>query len=154
MGASIECRVPFLDYRLVEGLAALPSSVLVNGIRSKRLLRKAFSTRLPEAIQRHRKWGFGVPWSNYFQTISEFRELIATLPNQAPVRDGPFDRSKVKQVVGAYLRGDLSSHALIRQLVFVTVWHKTCIADVDQALPTQLSGNRLRGDSRSAGASG
>ena len=36
MGASIECRVPFLDYRLVEGLAALPSSidlkvVLANG---------------------------------------------------------------------------------------------------------------------------
>ena len=25
MGASIECRVPFLDYRLVEMLAALPS---------------------------------------------------------------------------------------------------------------------------------
>src|SRR5262249_41595414 len=31
MGASIECRVPFLDYRLVEMLAALPSSVLFMG---------------------------------------------------------------------------------------------------------------------------
>jgi asparagine synthase (glutamine-hydrolysing) len=135
MGASIECRVPFLDYRLVEGLAALPSSVLVNGIHSKILLRKAFSTRLPEAIQRHRKWGFGVPWSNYFQTMSEFRELIATLPSRAPVCDGPFDRSKVKQVVDAYLRGDLSYHAIIRQLVFIAVWHKTCVADVGPGIP-------------------
>ena len=30
MGASIECRVPFLDYRLVEGLSALPSSRLLH----------------------------------------------------------------------------------------------------------------------------
>src|SRR5262249_18236728 len=39
MGASIECRVPFLDYRLVEMVAALPSSVLLAGWRGKQLLR-------------------------------------------------------------------------------------------------------------------
>src|SRR4030095_13657542 len=31
MGASIACRVPFLDYRLVEGLAAMPSAALLKG---------------------------------------------------------------------------------------------------------------------------
>ncbi len=41
MGASIERRVPFLDYRRVEDLAALPSSVLIAGLRGKALLRRA-----------------------------------------------------------------------------------------------------------------
>ena len=50
MGASIECRVPFLDYRLVEMLAALPSSALFTGRRSKGLLRAAVGSRLPPGV--------------------------------------------------------------------------------------------------------
>ena len=54
MGASIECRVPFLDYRLVEMLAALPSSVLLAGKRNKHVLRQAVGDRLPEAVTQGR----------------------------------------------------------------------------------------------------
>ncbi|WP_410967169.1 asparagine synthase-related protein, partial [Salmonella sp. SAL4436] len=81
MGASIECRVPFLDHRLIESLAASPSSTLLSGNRSKSLLRKAVGKRLPPALRSHRKCGFAVPWASYFRTISEFRELIRELPD-------------------------------------------------------------------------
>lgn len=127
MGASIECRVPFLDYRLVEGLGAIDSSVLLAGQRSKVLLRNAFADRLPVAVQRHRKWGFGVPWQRYFQCVPEFRSLIAELPDSPVLRDGPFARGRIKAIVNAYLRGDLRSHALVRQLVFISIWHQECI---------------------------
>ena len=50
MGASIECRVPFLDYRLVEMLAALPSAILFHGRRSKGLLRSAADCLAPYFI--------------------------------------------------------------------------------------------------------
>src|SRR5206468_5082133 len=71
MGGSIECRVPFLDYRLVEMLAALPSSVLFMGRRSKGLLRASVGSRLPPRVLRHRKWGFGVPWKQYLRQVEE-----------------------------------------------------------------------------------
>ncbi|MGH7717525.1 MAG: asparagine synthase (glutamine-hydrolyzing), partial [Gemmatimonadaceae bacterium] len=52
MGASIECRVPFLDYRLVERLASLPSAKLLSMFRSKHLLRTSLGERLPRRVQR------------------------------------------------------------------------------------------------------
>jgi asparagine synthase (glutamine-hydrolysing) len=127
MGASIECRVPFLDYRLVEGLAAMPSSVLLKGKGSKPLLRRAFGDRLPRAILHHRKWGFGVPWQKYFTERPDFRESIANLADQPPVCDGPLDCAKVKQMTENYLRGDTTQHAIIRQLFFISAWHRACV---------------------------
>ena len=50
MGASIECRVPFLDYRLVEGLAALPAS-RSESAASPNGSRRAIGPRLPEAVR-------------------------------------------------------------------------------------------------------
>ena len=129
MGASIECRVPFLDYRLVEGLAALPSSVLFGGKQSKHLLRQSIGTKLPEAVRKHRKWGFGVPWKNYFRQVPELRNLINSIPDIDPIREGPFARARVKRVAQDFLEGDNQHEELIRQLAMVAVWHQSFFGD-------------------------
>ncbi len=125
MGASIECRVPFLDYRLVEKLAALPSSELLSKTQSKHLLRQSVGARLPEAIQKGRKWGFGVPWHRYFCEVPEFRELITNLPALDPVREGPFVTSRLRTIISEFLSGDNRHEPLIRQLVMITIWYQT-----------------------------
>jgi asparagine synthase (glutamine-hydrolysing) len=125
MGASIECRVPFLDYRLVEGLAALPSSRLLGaGWRSKQLLRRSVGHRLPPAVLRARKWGFGVPWSAYLRGVAEFRDAVERLPEAEPIRHGPFDAARVRNSVRRFLAGDDRLASLVRQLVLVAVWHE------------------------------
>jgi len=125
MGASIECRVPFLDYRLVEKLAALPSSKLLSKRQSKYLLRQSVGARLPEAIRNGRKWGFAVPWHRYFREVPEFRELITNLPALDPVREGPFVTPRLKTIITEFLSGDNSHEPLIRQLVMIAIWHQT-----------------------------
>lgn len=127
MGASIECRVPFLDYRLVEMLAALPSTTLLDGCQNKSILRKSIGGRLPTDLQRHRKWGFGVPWGKYLRKLPEFRELIANLPNLTPISDGPLDRSKLTRVVADFFDGENRFEGLIKQLLMITVWHQACL---------------------------
>jgi asparagine synthase (glutamine-hydrolysing) len=125
MGASIECRVPFLDYRLVEGLAALPSRHLLGaGWRSKRLLRRSLGHRLPPAVRRARKWGFGVPWAAYLRGIPELRDAVERLPEAEPIRHGPFDAIRIRNAVRLFLAGDDDLASLIRQLVLVNVWHE------------------------------
>lgn len=123
MGASIECRVPFLDYRLVEGLAAMPSELMFDGRRGKALLRRSLAGRLPEAVRLHRKWGFAVPWNTYLRTVPELRERAAGLPDASPIADGPIKRGKLREIIRAFFNGDDRPGTLIRQLLMISVWH-------------------------------
>jgi asparagine synthase (glutamine-hydrolysing) len=128
MGASIECRVPFLDYRLVETLAALPTPNLIGHTRSKLLLRRAVGGRLPKAVLRKPKWGFGVPWAQHLRGVPELRELVASLASSPPVSNGPFDRAAVDRMALAFLAGDHRYDALVRQLLMVSLWYKVCVS--------------------------
>ncbi len=59
MAHSIEARVPFLDYRLVEHLFSLPWDWKLKGATTKNILREAMKGILPEAIRgRKDKIGF------------------------------------------------------------------------------------------------
>ena len=127
MGASIECRVPFLDYRLVQGLSALPDAALLAGRGSKSLLRSAVGHRLPREILHHRKWGFGVPWSQYLRSVPELTQLVQDLPTIEPVAGGPFDSGTIRRVCVRFLAGDSRYDFLVRQLLMTALWYETCV---------------------------
>jgi asparagine synthase (glutamine-hydrolysing) len=61
MAHSVEERVPFLDHRLVELTAAVPSSLLLCGFREKHLLREAMAGQVPESLRRRKKKAFDPP---------------------------------------------------------------------------------------------
>jgi len=135
MGASIECRVPFLDFRLVEGLAALPTRHLVSGLRGKALLRRAIGSRLPPPVRRHRKWGFGVPWARYLRETPRLRERVAALPELEPIRGGPFDGAALRRQIASFLGGDGRHEALIWGLVMMTAWAEACLRPAPATAP-------------------
>ena len=59
MAHSIEARVPFLDYRLVEFLFTLPDDLKIKGVTTKYILREAMEGILPETIRNRKdKIGF------------------------------------------------------------------------------------------------
>ena len=128
MGSSIECRVPFLDYRLVEGLAALPTAELMGHRHSKVLLRRAVGARLPRAVLRKPKWGFGVPWAEHLRRVPQLRDAVVALPSSQPIKNGPFERAGLERVVASFLAGDSHWDALVRQLLMINVWYEACVA--------------------------
>ena len=72
MANSLELRVPFLDYRLVEWLASRPSSLKVGRggegrLETKHLLRRFAATRLPASILDRPKLGFPVPLESWMR---------------------------------------------------------------------------------------
>jgi asparagine synthase (glutamine-hydrolysing) len=81
MAASIESRVPFLDHKLVEFTAAVPSRHKIKGFSGKWLLRQAMQGQLPEAILHGHKKGFPTPIRPWLR-----RQLFSKL--QATLTDG------------------------------------------------------------------
>ena len=62
MAFSIETRLPFLDYRLVEFVFSLPDEALLEGGTSKAILRKSLADRIPRTVlERRDKMGFETP---------------------------------------------------------------------------------------------
>jgi asparagine synthase (glutamine-hydrolysing) len=61
MGVSLECRVPFLDHRLVELSLSISEEVLTRGGVLKAVLKRAVRGLIPDEIIDRPKQGFGVP---------------------------------------------------------------------------------------------
>jgi len=123
MAASIECRTPFLDHRLVEGIARLPSSLLLTGRQGKYLLRQALGARLPAPILSERKWGFAVPWYRYMREFPDLTAVVRGLSRHQVIREGPFDTIGVQAVVQRFLNGDDGCGAVVKRLLMISVWH-------------------------------
>ena len=136
MGASIECRVPFLDHRLVEWLAQRPTQSFFERGRGKALLRHALAGRLPPSILQHKKWGFTVPWAAYFREIPALRGWIQTLPQAEILSQLPLEPTLIGSRVRQFLAGDDSLTSLIRQLAFIALWHAVCVQGKREVLVT------------------
>lgn len=67
MGASIEARVPFLDYRIVEFANSMPSKCRTRFMRSKELVKHVARNYLPDEVIYRRKSGFGVPLASWLR---------------------------------------------------------------------------------------
>ena len=125
MGASIECRVPFLDYRLVETLAELPTHALWAAGRGKAILRQALGSRLPEQVLRGRKWGFAVPWSQYLRQVEGLKGALLEVPLTLHHAGVPWGKEQMRRLVDGFLAGDDRNDALVRQLFQLGFWHES-----------------------------
>lgn len=67
MAHSLEGRIPFLDYQLVEFANTIPSKLKLQGKQGKYILKKTFENKLPNEILYRQKQGFGVPLPYYFR---------------------------------------------------------------------------------------
>jgi asparagine synthase (glutamine-hydrolysing) len=99
MAHSLEARVPFLDHRLVELAYSLAGSELINGGRTKAVLRRALGDLLPPAVRdRTDKMGFMTPEGRFLR--GELGELAADVFGSRSFAE----------------RGWVDAHAVARQL--------------------------------------
>jgi asparagine synthase (glutamine-hydrolysing) len=70
MAASIECRVPFLDHRLVHTVINLPLSYRLRGSTDKWLLKEIAARHLPRDVVYRKKLGFPLPLKDYLAPLA------------------------------------------------------------------------------------
>lgn len=116
---SIESRVPFLDYRLVEKSFDLPDELKWSDGWNKVLLRNGFKDIIPSTIyNRTDKMGFVTPGEEKW-----LRGPMAPLLNKAKSLDLPFlSKSKINKVISEYESGDNSKAKLVWRLAMLHKW--------------------------------
>jgi asparagine synthase (glutamine-hydrolysing) len=126
MANSLEARVPFLDYRLVEFVESLPPRLKLRRLRGKYLHKKASQKWLPREVVYRRKKGFANPIEWWFRTrLRHAVEEYLLGPNSA-IGDY-FDQAYVRQMLERDRSGrdDLRRHIYL--LVSFEMWHRTFI---------------------------
>ncbi|WP_299455622.1 asparagine synthase (glutamine-hydrolyzing) [uncultured Microscilla sp.] len=81
MAHSLETRIPFLDYRLVELMVKVSKNIKMQGYERKSVLRNTVGKALPKNILHAPKKGFGVPLREWFKEKS-FENHLNSLSNQ------------------------------------------------------------------------
>ncbi len=105
MAHSIESRVPFLDYRLVEYIFSLPDHQKINKGYTKSVLRNALGELIPpQILKRTDKMGFVTPEHVWF--AGELKGWTDEIINSRSFRERSyFDRSRLSRTIGGHREG-------------------------------------------------
>ena len=126
MAVSLEVRAPFLDPRVAEFAASLPSDYKLRGHKTKYILKKAVNDLLPPFVTRRPKKGFGVPVAEWLK--QKLRPMARDLLSPERVRRaGVFNPDFVSRLQDEHERGTANHRKLLWTLLMFELWHESFI---------------------------
>lgn len=126
MACSLEARVPFLDYRLVEFIESLPPHLKLNGMTGKYLHKKACEKWLPKEVVYRRKKGFANPVEHWFRDRMRpfVEECLLSKDSSMALY---FDQNYIQRILELDRQGKEQYRRHIYLLVSVELWHRAFI---------------------------
>jgi len=123
MANSIEARVPFLDYRLVEFTMSLPEKMKVpDGKTSKYLLKKAVEGILPKEIIYRKKQGFWAPINEWLK--NEWYEFTISKINNSNLLSNFFNLNYLNFILREHRKGIGKYGFRIFTLLNLALWYE------------------------------
>ena len=125
MAHSLEARVPFLDYRLVELLFSLEAGELIERGRTKAVLRRALGDLLPPVVRdRVDKLGFVTPEGRWLR--GKLGELAADVfASRSFAERGFVDAGAARRRLERHRRGELSAGFELWRALNLELWART-----------------------------
>jgi asparagine synthase (glutamine-hydrolysing) len=123
MAHSLEVRPPFLDHRIVEFAATLPTALKIRGSMQKVLLKELMRDKLPGSVLRRKKIGFDIPAHDWL------RGSLRPLMTQVLLEDSSeYGRLFRRDVMETYVRRHLEKQINIGYhlwgLIVLFLWMK------------------------------
>ena len=123
MWHSLEVRVPFLDHKLVEFVATIPSQLKLKGWEKKHILIKSMEGILPDSILRRRKQGFSIPLGDWLR--GPLRDLVYAHVSSSHLRDlGIFKEKAIESMLDEHARGQKNHETKMWALLMFCLWHQ------------------------------
>lgn len=126
MANSLETRVPFLDYRLVEFVESLPPELKLRGFSGKYLHKKACEKWLPKGDVHRKKKGFANPIADWFRVGMRGFVDDCLLGPESSIGTF-FNQSYVRQMLEEDRTGKQEWRRNIYLLVSFELWHRAFI---------------------------
>jgi len=144
MAASLEARMPLLDYKLTEYAASIPSNIKIKPFQAKYLLKQAFADFLPRPILTRKKMGFNVPTGTWFREGQ--RNLITQLLLSERTRNrGYLNNEFVASMLRDHLEGKTNYQAQLFLLASLELWFRVFIDSTRLEYPHQSVEELLEG---------
>lgn len=147
MANSLEARVPFLDYRIVEFAESLPPNFKLRGRTGKYLHKRAVEKWLTKSMVYQKKKGFANPVNRWLQThmLGFVRECL--LSESSGARNY-FDRRFIHQLISDHENGVQNYQRHIYLLLSFELWHRRFIASCPSGLvvPEKTISQGIRGE--------
>jgi asparagine synthase (glutamine-hydrolysing) len=126
MGNSLEVRVPFLDYTLVQYVFTLKGSTKLGAWKGKRILLEAFKDLLPPLLHHRPKRGFEMPIGAWLR--KELKFLIEEyLRNDRIKKQGVFDHRIISDLVSNHMSGRQDTSWQLWNLIVFEHWYEKYI---------------------------
>ena len=124
----LEARCPFLDHKLIEFAATIPTRIKIKHLNRKHLIKKLAGKYLPKKIVKLPKQGFGSPINTWLR--GELKGLTdGLLKNSLLVRDGLFNRQYIQTLLDQHASQRMNNGTRIWGLVNVEVWYRINFGD-------------------------
>jgi asparagine synthase (glutamine-hydrolysing) len=127
MANSLEARVPFLDYRIIEFAETLPSKMKLRGFQRKYLHKKAMEKWLPSKVVYRKKKGFANPIDAWLRAQMQ-RFIGDCLLSENAAVNRYFDRAYIKRLVSDHEAGRQNYLRHIYLLISFELWHQQFIS--------------------------
>jgi asparagine synthase (glutamine-hydrolysing) len=108
MAHSLEIRMPYLDYRLIEFMGKVPSYLKIRGLNEKFILKKIFKDILPQSILNRPKHPYRAPIKN--SLLNNNLSYVDYYLSEEKLKSyNIFDHSMVKKLTDKLRKADKSS---------------------------------------------
>jgi asparagine synthase (glutamine-hydrolysing) len=124
MRNSLEVRVPFLDYRVVEFAHSLPDNFKVDGKMKKKIVQDTFRDLLPEELYNRPKQGFEVPMLDWLKHELDDAIRKKYLNKELIEKQGIFKFDACDKLLKKlHSNNPEDSHAMVWALVVFQHWY-------------------------------
>ncbi len=126
MANSLEARVPYLDYRVVEFIESLPPHFKLKGFTGKYLHKKALEKWVPQEVVYRRKKGFDNPIDQWLRSRMKSFAKECLLDERSAV-GRYFDLAYIRELLAQHESGVRNHLRHIYLLISFELWHRRFI---------------------------
>ena len=123
MANSVEGRYPFLDYRVIEFCASLPSRLKMNGLNEKSLLKRLMQNRIPQSIAKRTKQPYRAPIQSVFLSKQSPEYVNQMLSEEFFEQVGVFNFLSVKTILARIEKSETSTEVDNMLITFIISTH-------------------------------